>query len=624
MATQLDEIELVRKAQLGDRQSLDRLAELAKVRLRVYVWRLTLQDDVTQDIVQETLLEMVRILGKLKSADRFWPWLYGIAINKLHRHHRTAGRIQNAERRTQNTEVRTQKSELTSRSGTETAGDNLVAQELKQIVSAAMLKLKTRHRAVLIMRCYDEMSYADIAQSIGRSEFATRMLFLRAKRALQKELLRNGFARGSLLAALVLFGKMTAPSEAAAATISVTAATTKVGFAAGLVGLATTKTAIVSLSAAGVLTAGAIVATSIPRSSMLDTRYSHDAQRTGHDNQEGQEYWYYFPDGPPEPIMTRIRSGANGQKSSWQLLQNDRGNYYYFGNTIYINNHRTRAADLGVARLPTDSPELSEFLTRVEGGGNTMEHVSRKGRGLLVVAAHDKDQSSDRSWVIRHYNVLDEDYFQSDWPAGVRTIDNRDAMHKRGWTYFRIDGQLNGEKVSGVGQMPFVYAASRQHAAWLKLRVGDALRIVDTGQDAYVYRSAEGPTQTYEAGAFFGGLARPWVGLHAIDIVRRDAARQKLWFQTTHRPGEKTAEVVVTCEQVRLIYTIDLETDVIDKMAFYISEKNCGYLQFSYLQDLAGLGGEFARPDRQSRSGSPHKNQGPLWLVQLAEGSLGK
>ena len=80
-----------------------------------------------------------------------------------------------------------------------------------------MQKLRTRHKAVLVMRCYDGMSYGDIAESMGCNEFSIRMLFVRAKRALQKELLRNGFGRGSLLAALIVFGKMTAPSKAAAA-----------------------------------------------------------------------------------------------------------------------------------------------------------------------------------------------------------------------------------------------------------------------------------------------------------------------------------------------------------------------------------------------------------------------
>ena len=85
MDTQVDYTELVERARRGDKASLNELAGMARERLRVYVYRLTLNDDLTQEIVQESLFEMCRVLDKLKQTDRFWSWLYGIATNKLHR-----------------------------------------------------------------------------------------------------------------------------------------------------------------------------------------------------------------------------------------------------------------------------------------------------------------------------------------------------------------------------------------------------------------------------------------------------------------------------------------------------------------------------------------------------------
>ena len=52
MNDNIDYIELVEKAQLGDKESLNRLAEAARLRLRQYVQRLTLDQDLTEDIVQ--------------------------------------------------------------------------------------------------------------------------------------------------------------------------------------------------------------------------------------------------------------------------------------------------------------------------------------------------------------------------------------------------------------------------------------------------------------------------------------------------------------------------------------------------------------------------------------------
>jgi len=83
------------------------------------------------------------------------------------------------------------------------------------------------------MRCYDGMSYAEIAESMGCTEFGSRMLFLRAKKASKGSWPAAGLRKGSLLMALVVFGKMTAPTKVAAAQIAVTAATVDVGLTAG-------------------------------------------------------------------------------------------------------------------------------------------------------------------------------------------------------------------------------------------------------------------------------------------------------------------------------------------------------------------------------------------------------
>lgn len=191
MAQQSCQIELISRAKLGDKQCLGQLAGQARERLRTYVYRLTQRDDLAQEIVQETLLEMCKVLGKLKNDDLFWPWLYGIAVNKLRRHYRT-----------EQTQKRLAVSSAKRKVRLENRQDgleNLVSEELKQIVLGAVKKLRTRHKAVLIMRCYDGMTYSEIAASMGCSEVSMRMLFSYAKRALQRELSRKGFSKSSLL-----------------------------------------------------------------------------------------------------------------------------------------------------------------------------------------------------------------------------------------------------------------------------------------------------------------------------------------------------------------------------------------------------------------------------------------
>ena len=612
MDQQLDQIELIRRAQCGDRQSLEQLARQAKDRLHTYVYRLTQQEELAQEIVQESLFEMCKVLGKLKKADRFWPWLHGIATNKLRRYYRTE--------RTQRNLAAASTERKGSIKNRQDGLERLVGDELKQIVWSAMQKLRTRYKAVLIMRCYDGMAYSDIAEAMGCTEFSTRMLFLRAKRSLQRELSRNGFSKGTLLAALMLFGKMTAPSKAAAAQVSISTAVMKVGVAAGVAGLATTKTAIISLTAAGALTAGVVTTSTTwnqpenPDSALTSAQVA--SQNTN------EEYWYYFPQGPSGPLMLRGTSKTLGGDTSRQVLQNDRDNFYYSDNRVNMNNHRMWNRDLSVLTVPTDDAGMVDFISQIEGRPNNVGRIQAKGRGLMVVAARNAANEDAKPWAIRHYNILDEDYFQSDWPASARLVDNRDEMHKRGWTYFRISGQINGQGIYGTGRIPFVYSRSARYSPWLRLQVG-SLTVADSNRNAYIRQSTSGQVQSYRPGSFFKGLLRPWAGFHTIDSVRRDAAQQRIPFETRHTPGSEVAEVELHYQGIRLVYTIDLDTDVIDQITFSTDQGVVGNLKFSYLQSMNGIRGEFVSPVGPGQRTDLQNSSGLLWLIELAKGSLG-
>ncbi|MHC4616747.1 MAG: RNA polymerase sigma factor [Planctomycetota bacterium] len=617
MSSDANYIELVEKAQLGDEGSLNLLAELARERLRVFVYRLALEEHRTQDIVQESMLEMFKILGQLKNADRFWPWLYRIALNKFRHHHR-------AERRQSTAQMSQIGSASMSRAKQEGL-EKLVGRELKQIVTTAMRALTAPQRAVLCMRCYDEMSYSEIADSLGCTELAARRLFYRAKKSLQKQLSRQGLGKGSLLTALVLFGKMTAPNEAAAAGVSVTAATTKVGVAASVAVMAGSKAVVLPLVTAGVLTVGAVVATSGPGSTIAvpdNTPFadSRVAVQTGQSAEAVDECWYYFPESAEGPVMMWAMKSDSKGNSTCVWRQNEKANYRYDSgkNTVYVVNHRIWRSDLAVWRLPTDRPGFRQFLSRSDGLTEQMDYVSHPQKGLLVINGGGGEGSPNRLRTFRHRHLFDEEFFLYDWPAGVRTVDRRDAMHKRGWTYFTIEGRIDGERVSGTGRLPFVYEMSQDHTPWLRLKLGNRLKIEDNGIEALVYDSAGKVTASYAGGSFFKGLARPWMGLHTIDTVRRDAAEQQVPFETEFEPEGNKAKVTLGRDVADFVYTIDMETDVVDSITISAGDAMQGQLSFAYLQDIEEEGDEFIEP-RVSRSYGSKRRASPgiLWLLQL-------
>lgn len=612
-----DHVRLVKRAQLGDKESLDRLTELAEERLRVDVFRLTLQEDLTGEVVQESLFEMLRVLKDLKEAHRFWPWLYKIALNKIRHHYRTEQRRRAV--------VASAAANKGSHKSSEHVMASAISKELKEIVLSAMRRLKPRHRAILTMRCYREMEYSQIGESMGCSEFAAKMLFYRAKKSLRKQLSRFGFGKGMLLPALLLFGKMTVRSEAAAQ-VMVSTASVKVGVAAGLAGFATSTTGIISLATVGVLAVGTTVMTSQlghtdPWGGPASVSNSQTVGQMGALTKGLEEYWCYYPRNVNGPVMIRLLRWDSQEKRSYcQWLQNEQATYYFDKrkSTVYIKNHRMWRDDLAVWRLPTDPPELRDFLSQVEGGIDRSQYIRGDGPGLLVLSRRQENDYQSR--VMHHFNTLDEQYFLYDWPTRTRRVDSRDAMHKRGWTYFRISGRITEEEVTGTGRLPFVDAARGQFGPWLKMQVGDGLKIADNGAEARVYDGTGRLAATYRGGSFFAGLGRPWMGLHTIDTVRRDAARERIWFETTRKPGQGSAEVVLTRGQAKLTYSIDMEKDIIDRIVFLTNDGRDGELRFTYLEQVDPEADEFVSP-RWRSSGKPQRpSPGMLWLLKPANG----
>ena len=613
MSEPLDVTELVQRAQRGDKEALDRLAEFSVKLLRVYVYRLTLQEDLTQEIVQETLLEMVKILGKLKNTDRFLPWLYGIATNKLRHFYRSEATL----RRASTSHSKQHASDESPEQGLE----NLLSQELKEIVTGAIQGLKTRHRAVLVMRCYDGMSYAEIAESMGTTEFGTRMLFIRAKKALQRQLAKSGLGRGSLLAILILFGKMTAPSKAAAAQISVTAGTIHAGMLAGAVGLATSKAALVALTAGAVAVGTAVGPmdllgrkTASPSGPAL-TSFAGSTVKT---RDSLEKNWYFLPEGEDGPLMRRAQLDTRDNRSKWIVLQDDQANYAYDGQTVSINNYRAWSEN--VLRLPTDNPAITAFLTRMEGIRSKTPYVPVSGSQILISAVENEDGQEIHPTVVHRQTVLNEDFFL-DWPQEVDQVDNRDLMHKRGWTYFQVDGHLRGTSISGQGRIPFVYVSSRRVSPWIALRVGD-LTLTDTPSNATVYGRPDQKAIRLEQGTFFRGLSRPWMGLHTLDSIRRDAAELQVPFDTKLSQDKTTAQVTLDMGDLKACYTVDLYADVLQRIDLYEGDQNIGKLIFSYAQDL----GQIQAPRLPSVQAAGYERgndrMGILWLHQLAQGRL--
>jgi RNA polymerase sigma-70 factor (ECF subfamily) len=242
---------IITKAQQGDRTSMGQLVEVAEPRLLTYIFRLTLSRDLSEELCQKTLVKMVQSLETLKNVNQFWYWLLRHAMGEVQHYYRDQKRRHEVEFEALNREYFKQYVARNHRDGL----DQSARIELSEIIYEAIAHLKFTYRSILVLRCYEELSFAEIAQLMNCKEFGARVLFYRAKHALRQHLSRHGFGKEMLLTGLGLFGILTLPTRATSTACSVNTASLNVGVIAAVVGSLGTRMGIALITSVSAILA---------------------------------------------------------------------------------------------------------------------------------------------------------------------------------------------------------------------------------------------------------------------------------------------------------------------------------------------------------------------------------
>ncbi len=653
MNTELSE--LVKRAVSGKREYMDELIKQVQPRVRAYILRCTLNEHLTEDILQETMLQLLVSIKSLKHPERFWPWIYKIASNKIIAHFRKNKRRPSI----QFSEIEEHLLE-SALQDTHNTGDKTALNELHVIILNAMDKLTPVQRSVLSLRCFESMQYQEIASATGCSKATARVQFLRARQKVKSSMKKQGLSKMAVLPALALFGKLTA-GEALAASITPAGLTFETG-------LTTIETIIVTIKAYFLKTAVAAMATTTTvflghaawiqthphpypvRNEVQSVHYTvqgigllnegkptqavkPSSRSSKADVDAGPYYckgayeqWLHFPEGPDGPIFVRMQRWGldkqtlqrTGKLCAW--LQNGSENYYYDsgGNIIYITND-----PIGMLVLPTDPAPMVDFILRHSAYQDNVKYAHDRKTGLLKTKKDNRVPSVKNYKTGYAYNTLNEEDFQPFWPDNAGVIDERDSMHRRGWTYLTVKGNIGTLKIQGKGRIPFSYIDSKEHSPWLDIQVGDSIRMLDTVNGACLIDKKTGQTAIFEPGTFFAGLGRPWIGIRAFDTLRRDAASEQIPFSAKRKDELGTVTLKQKRDQntFKILYSIDMSKDVIDtiELASDGSRPVQGRLTFSYAQQLEDWPETFNEPVLPVEISDENQREPYHWLWGLLE-----
>ena len=161
---------------LGKREYLEPLVRRYASSLLTYLHRMVGDQHRAEELFQEVFLAVWLKRKTFKFPKPFRPWLFAIAANRCRADFRKASLPVN---------------EAEPEHHVDSSGsplDSVVATETTTLVKRAVANLPTQQRNVVVMRIWNQLSFAEIAEVVGRTEGTVRSNMHHGLAALRKQL----------------------------------------------------------------------------------------------------------------------------------------------------------------------------------------------------------------------------------------------------------------------------------------------------------------------------------------------------------------------------------------------------------------------------------------------------
>ena len=186
-----DERALVDRARGGDDAAFRTLFERYHRRAYGLALGVVKSPDDAMDVVQDAFIKAHRSLPRFEGTSSFYTWLYRIVMNLAIDHLRRGKRSKNVDW-----------ADVNERDAQDAAGDDgllpkildenpgkvLVRKEMRAHLEDALATLSDNHRAVLVMRELDGLSYEEMAQAMKCSKGTIMSRLFHARKNMQRRL----------------------------------------------------------------------------------------------------------------------------------------------------------------------------------------------------------------------------------------------------------------------------------------------------------------------------------------------------------------------------------------------------------------------------------------------------
>ena len=185
----VDDHELVAAARRGDRDAFRTLFERYHRRAYALAFGVVRHQDDALDIVQDAFIKAHKYLDKFEGNSSFYTWLYRIVMNLAIDHLRKHRRVKPVELDESHFDEAAGDDSLLPKILGGNPGRALMDKQIRGRIDQALGELSDNHRAVLIMRELEGMSYEEMAQAMGCSKGTIMSRLFHARKNMQRQLL---------------------------------------------------------------------------------------------------------------------------------------------------------------------------------------------------------------------------------------------------------------------------------------------------------------------------------------------------------------------------------------------------------------------------------------------------
>ncbi|MNP24554.1 ECF RNA polymerase sigma factor SigW [compost metagenome] len=171
--------EKIKRVQAGEVYLFSDIIKLYQQRIYLYCFRLLNNKEEAEDAVQDIFVKAYQNIGHFESQVSFNSWLYRVSynhcLNQLRR------------KKFQNQLRKLLRQDVTTKSAEQMVENQLFSES----VASALAKLSVEERNLLILRIFEDKSFAEIGEILGKSTVTVRKRYERTRCKLREVIERK-------------------------------------------------------------------------------------------------------------------------------------------------------------------------------------------------------------------------------------------------------------------------------------------------------------------------------------------------------------------------------------------------------------------------------------------------